>query len=379
MVSSRRLGQGSGEFERAMPKYPETVLQLLGESRATALQECLRDFSEYAGTVPSFGSAILHRPIPLGQDPQAAVSKLVQRLKGSGSPDWFFMTAVGPDGSRVGYTSDVFRSLNNPPQPDDFARFFLFDLHSSLEGWWLTHVWRAADLADVVDTSLRSWLVIPAAACARALLEGVAAFVEESEQLLDHWTDFKKGGRPSLDDVQRFRDRFLPALLQARFGSRIGERDGTPMFPAQLKRTNVMTLLDKFAKRVGPDLMDTYDWLCDAVHPSFGFGTAYIATQGTHKTGATIAADLARRTDEAKTRIPKIDATVACAAADAMILSLAALVPQARMVRWFVEDMALTSGLAGVGSPQSPCACGSGVASNSCLHAWGTASLRPPV
>src|SRR5437870_1250742 len=78
----------------------------------------------------------------------------------------------------------------------DVGQFLLFDIHSSLGGWWLSHLWRAADFAETTCASLAEWRVLPAAACARALLEGVAAFVIEGEQLLAEWSGFKQRGVP---------------------------------------------------------------------------------------------------------------------------------------------------------------------------------------
>ena len=247
-------------------------------------------------------------------------------------------------------------------------------------------MWRAADLAEPTCASLASWHVLPAAACVRALLEGVAAFVIEGEALVAEWSAFKERGVPDVAAVSTFRDQFQKKLLQTQFGSRLGERERKG--PTSLKRTNVMTLLEKFSKRDGCNVMTSYEWLCDAVHPSFGFQTVYVATQGVHKSGSTMAADLARRTDQALTNMPKIDPTVAWACADTFTIAITAFLTEVRRVRWLIDDVALTTGIAFSAPAFSSesilktrktgeCPCGSGRRIEDCPHKWG-AHAEPP-
>lgn len=151
-----------------------------------------------------------------------------------------------------------------------------------------------------------------------------------------------------------------------------------------------MTLLEKFAKRVGGDVMTNYEWLCDAVHPSFGFQTVYTATHGLHKAGSTIAVDLARRTDTALTHSPKIDPTVAWACADVFIASLDVMLAEALRIRWLIDDFGLTTGIAFTGlelslgssnetSKTDNCLCGSGLSFEACTHKWGVPSIPPEI
>jgi hypothetical protein len=366
-------------------EYSATVVQMLGRSRVVRIEESLAAIRTCMASVPDRTSWVKHLPIALtASDPILAHNELVERLRKSGT-DWFYVTGVRADGGRLGYASDLFRP-QEPYSRADVGQFLLFDIHSSLGGWWLSHLWRAADLAEATCVCLAEWLVLPAAACARALVEGVAAFVIEGEQLLAEWSAFKQRGVPDLTAVEAFRERFHTKLLQAQFGSRLGEREGTR--PPPFRRTNVLTLLEKFAERVGGDLLTAYEWLCDAVHPSFGFQTAYVATQGVHKSGATMAADLARRTDKSLTHAPKIEPTVAWAAADVLTISLDAILAELPRLRWFIDDFGLTTGVAftalelSVGkTPKvkgtANCPCGSGLRFRDCRHAWG-APAQPP-
>lgn len=366
-------------------EYTANIVDMLGQSRMAGMQESLAAIRACVASAPERASWVKHLPIPLkGCDSVGADDELLERLRKSG-PDWFWITAARPDGSRFGYASDLFRP-KPPHSRDDIGQFLLFDIHSSLGGWWLSHLWRAADLAQATDVCVANWLVLPAAACARALLEGVAAFVVEGEELLAEWSVFKQRGVPELVELMAFREQFNMKLLQAQFGSRLGERSGTRSPP--LKRTNVLTLLEKFSRRVGSDVWAHYEWLCDAVHPSFGFGTAYVATQGVHETGATMAADLARRTDKARTRAPKIEPTVAWAGADVLVLALRAFLAEVPRVRWFIDDFGLTTGVAFTAldlslgrisrtAENANCPCGSGLGSRACSHSWGTHADPP--
>jgi hypothetical protein len=366
-------------------EFSPSVVDMLGASRVSSIEERVSAIRAFVEGVPDQTTWVKHMPIPLASaDPVQAHEELAALLRKNG-PGWFFVTGVMPDGRRFGYASDIFRP--RLPHPISAVQFLLFDIHTSLAGWCLSHLWRAAEFGDTTCASLAEWRVLSGAACARAMLEGVAAFVLEGEQLLMEWSGFKQRGVPDLASVSAFRDSFNAKLLQAQFGSRLGERAIGREAP--FKRTNVLTLVEKFSKRPGCDVTKMYEWLCDAVHPSFGFHTAYVATQGVHQAGATFAADLARRADRCLTRIPKIEPTVAWACADVFIIAADALLEAAPRLRWFIDDFGLTTGVAeasvaefigGILATEVPahCPCGSGFEFPECCHFWGS-TAEPPV
>ncbi len=360
-------------------EFSADIVEMLGTARVEAVEKRLTAIRACVASAPDHTCWVKHVPIALrASDRDSAERELIERLRKNG-PDWFYITAVRADGTHVGYASDLVR-LAGPPLDRGVSQFFLFDIHSSLGGWWVSHVWRAADLAEATYDSLGAWLILPAATCVRAFLEGVAAFVIEGEKLLAEWSAFKQRGIPDVSAVMEFREQFHGKLLQAQFGSRLGERGGPE---APIKRTNVMTILEKFSKRDGCDVTAAYEWLCDAVHPSFGFQTAYVSTQGVHNSGATFAADLARRTHTAHTRISKIEPTVAWACVDAFIVAVDAFLGEVPRLRWLIDDFGLTTGVAftvpklAIGSisnigQNSVCPCGSGLRFEECCHSWGT-------
>ena len=365
--------------------YSADIIEMLGEPRVKQLMENLAALRACVASAPDRTCWVKHLPIPLKKsDAGAAHDELVDHLLKNG-PDWFYVTGAQRNGARFGYASVEFRP-KAPHAAADMGTFLLFDMHSSLGAWWASHVWRASDFGEATCSAFVTWSVLPASACARALLEGVAAFVIEGEQLLIEWSEFKQQGFPDLNAVSEFRERFHKRLLQAQFGTRIGEHKGAR--PPTFKRTNVMTLLEKFSKRDQSDVWSAYEWLCDAVHPSFGFQSTYVATQGVHESGATFAADLAKRPDEARTLIPKIEPTVAWACCDAFKVSVDALLTAVPRVRWLIDDFGLTTGLAysalrssvgaRIGAEMTDqCPCRSGLRAEDCHHVWGTPADPP--
>lgn len=372
-----------------VPVFSPAVVTMLGLSRAMRLEERIARLYGEMERVPDRASSITHLPIALkSTDPASAAEELNQQLLAL-DPKGSFFTATGEreNGTRLGYASDLFQA-SRTATPNDLIRFLMFDLYTRVRSWWILHVWRAGDLANAAGEALSEWEILPAAACARALLEGVAAFVIEGEQLFSEWSRFKAVGLPTWASIVAFRGQLADRLLRIEYGSRVGERSGNPASP--LKSLNVMTVLEKFAKRVGDEVefWTMYEWLCDAVHPSFGFGTAFVATRGRHPSGITLAVDFARRTHLANTNLAKIDATVAFAAADAIVLSVDELLTELSRARWLVADIGLTSGAMfssndfSVGTTKTPerngrCPCGSGRKFKACTHQWGTPADPP--
>jgi SEC-C motif len=172
-------------------------------------------------------------------------------------------------------------------------------------------------------------------------------------------------------------------LVQAQFGTRVGEKTSDSR---RIKRTNVLTFVEKLARR-DPRLTEIYEWLCDAVHPSFGFGTVFVVNQGRHKTGATFAADLARITAGRTTTIVK--PTVALAVTDGTSIVVDLLREVLPRLRWMAYDLAVAAGVPSPGNAlwfgdmreppgrNQRCPCGSGRKFKLCGHAWAE-NVGPP-
>ncbi|MEV6982301.1 hypothetical protein AB0M95_13715 [Sphaerisporangium sp. NPDC051017] len=160
------------------------------------------------------------------------------------------------------------------------GQIIFLDLHCRLGAWWLTHVWRAQQLAESSSSALHIWQIITAAACSRSLLEGAAAFSAETDAMMAEWDELKQMGVPTSDSISRFAAPLEKRISRGQFGTRLAESvDVKP----PLQSTNVMTYVNKLAKqRPNENIKEIYEWLCDAVHPSFGGMTVFVANQGAH-------------------------------------------------------------------------------------------------
>lgn len=217
--------------------------------------------------------------------------------------------------------------------------------------------------------------MLPAAACARAFVEGVAAFTVEGRQLEERWESFKAGGPHGHCALLDFRAQTAAALAQPQFGTRLPS--------GALERTNVLTLLEKFRKLHGDDVgsIADYGWLCDAVHPSFGSHRAYFRAVGNGPADAWIGVQMER--EFLRAGLPQTPQNeVADAIADVLVKVGDVFVDSAADVRAFVVDLGLTTGASTAcvipswgdhDRPErnDPCPCGSGRRSKRCRHSWG--------
>ena len=173
------------------------------------------------------------------------------------------------------------------------------------------------------------------------------------------------------------------ALIQAQYGSRITglSEAGEPA----VQRTNVLTLLNKFlkARADSDELSLSYEWLCDAVHPSFGSQTAYVRVRAADPLRSTFQTVIARKAVPERKRAPITEPDVAHAAATAAAVAAHEFVLAAPAFSRLVFDYGLTTGVAFAPLPDyfghverrpsrnDPCPCGSGKKYKNCVHAWG--------
>jgi len=146
------------------------------------------------------------------------------------------------------------------------------------------------------------------------------------------------------------------------------------------------------------DLLEVYDWLADASHPSAGSGTAFVATQGRHnRAGAIMRTVISRRPPESAWYERSIRQEVPLAVVNALEISARLLARSLPRPRWLVEDIGLTSGVAwhvkdpsrmAAPMPPStgcmtkperndPCPCGSGKRFKKCQHERGLDAVPP--
>lgn len=153
-----------------------------------------------------------------------------------------------------------------------------FDIHSLFASQCLLKSWRVAQLAEGLVAALRTWNLTVAASVARALVETASAWAIESRDVATAWASLKRTPIRSMDDAMGVRNKLYQATKQVAWGTRLAkavEQD------AKLQRTNILTLVGKAQKRCErPQLLDDYEILCDAVHPSYGAGECFFSEAG---------------------------------------------------------------------------------------------------
>jgi hypothetical protein len=185
-------------------------------------------------------------------------------------------------------------------------------IHMHLLGWWLAHAWRFIDLADTAIKSLDSWNITTAAIASRALIEEVSCLLYEADELSKRWSEAKSS---PADDMREYTvgELLHDKLLEFTYASRgLGDTDPWPA-------TNVMTYIQKLAKRYGHEGLDNfYTFLSNAAHPAVGAKMAYASEFPAHETGAYSLRRLSRRPTAAG-RSSKLGFTIASVAANATI------------------------------------------------------------
>jgi hypothetical protein len=260
----------------------------------------------------------------------------------------------------------------------------LLDLHPQLAAWALTARWRAEELVDSLLRSISDWSIVVAAALARSLLEGVLSFVGEAREITRVWAEIKREGPPSAKTAYNLREADDEPLTQAFLASRA---DVTEMRDPNLKRRNVLTLMQRGAKAVGLDwsaVERIYAQLSDAAHPSYGSQKTYVVDwyrdPGQHEMIVEIGrhdrgyAHVERRAEQRP--------QVALAAADALHLAVGLFSFFWPAFIATVDDFGLTTGgpfrttleywrCHALPKPNDRCPCGSDLKWKRCMHNWG--------
>jgi hypothetical protein len=157
-------------------------------------------------------------------------------------------------------------------------------VHSRLITWWLINAWRSEQLASATWSLGDSFKIIPAAACARSLLETAASFWLETVKLRETWHGIKLDCWRNGPDHRHYYELtklIYTMLWSAKFDKKVPELAQTY---GKIERTNVLTLIDKLAQATSGAVHEDYQWLCNAVHPSIGGMLAFAAPMMGHDT-----------------------------------------------------------------------------------------------
>jgi hypothetical protein len=126
---------------------------------------------------------------------------------------------------------------------------------------------------------------IPAAACARSLIETAASVWADTRKLCDIWSEVKTDYATHGPNIA-YRDNLMTEINKMLWGSKFDDRvPDLQKIYGKLQRTNVLTQIGKLARATEYPLHRDYQWLCNAVHPSVGGLLAFAAPMMGHETG----------------------------------------------------------------------------------------------
>lgn len=171
---------------------------------------------------------------------------------------------VGSGGSGFGFEPDL-------------APVF-FDFHSVLTSQVVVRGWRVSQLLEGLATALSSWNITIAASAARALVETACAWFVESRELHDTWNSVASRPIEDANGLLQARKELMASVTQVFAGTRLPH---VLKSSKAFQRINVLTHIKRAAKVLErPDLIEQYDELCDAVHPSWGSAECFWAEAG---------------------------------------------------------------------------------------------------
>ena len=195
---------------------------------------------------------------------------------------WAILVADKADGAAKVLAFPVSKRLalvgvgNSQARRNSLLALFI-EVHSRLVLWWLVNAWRSRQLAEATWQLADSLKFVPAAACARSLIETAASFWVDARKVCELWSgtkiDYSTHG-PSVSH----RDALMLELNKLLWGSKFNDK--VPHLEkayGRVQRTNVLSQIDKLARATDSPLQEDYQWLCNAVHPSIGGMLAFAA------------------------------------------------------------------------------------------------------
>ena len=279
-------------------------------------------------------------------------------------------------------SNNVDLHLSNPGKALRRTHNALFiDTHSRLVSWWLVNAWRSQQLAAATWSLGDSMQIIPAAACARSLLETAASFWVETKYLQEIWSETKRDCAETgitYEHWHRLTSQVYKMVWGAKFDNKVPDLAKTYQIP----RPNVLTLIEKLGRATENPVQQDYQWLCNAVHPSIGGMLAFASPLLVHTTKASAfqwicAAPIHVDTAGQIIRVTTIQEALARASA----LAVDVLVKTLDDALKIIDDIGLTTKAPTMASfdywrniaqkkGDALCPCRSGRTARNCLHRW---------
>lgn len=274
----------------------------------------------------------------------------------------------------------------NPP----FGAFLWLEPHSQLTTWWLINLWRLRQFSSGAHRAFTEDEQLVAAGAARGLLETAATLYGDTLTLADIWARCKQYpptyNAPVPEAFSDLREFTYEVLGAGRFDTRGRIKE----VAEAVSRTNVKTHIQRLEQRGVRGVVEDYDWLCNALHPSVGATFAFAGpllerSEPYHAVRARFAEHPERAfADEADSVDTTITTAIEHAASTALEVALPVLDDSLRVI----DDLGLTTQapeLAGfdywrrVTEPgrNDPCPCRSGNKAKRCSHQWGEPAPEP--
>lgn len=262
--------------------------------------------------------------------------------------------------------------------------FLWLGVHTHLAAWWLLAAWRIADLVNGTRLMTDNGLTVPAASCARALLETSASIRLDVEKIADRWKECRVH-HPSFEQPvpsKEFKD-LNDYVMKALYAGKWEEAPpaSLSLLAEPMDRPSIKTPMDRLAK-VEPETTELYEVLCNVVHPSVMGHLTYLTEvvderRGERRSRYQRDASTVSQPDGGDHLMPEYNARavrlalrVATAALDAALHT--------------IDDIALTTGApdysrtpywrcirtTGLGRNDA-CPCRSGLKVKNCAHTWG--------
>jgi hypothetical protein len=309
----------------------------------------------------------------------ANVRQTIDEIRAATANDgsWFYITLKHDDENRV-----MAWPVADHTSRKKMVLSLYVEVHSRLVSWWLTNAWRSDQLARATWQLADSQQIVPAAACARSLLETAAAFWVESKKLGELWRSIKIQTAQDGPKRQHLRDlsiQIWTMMWGGKFDNRVPDWVG---WSKLLPRANVLGLIDKLTRATSELVQRDYQLLCNAVHPSVGNMLAFAAPMLAHRTGTVAFQYVAPfGTYIEKDGQKHAETTIEEALARSAVLAVAVLRETLDVTLRIVDDVALTTEAPTMASfrywrmvtqksRNVPCPCRSGKKTKNCPHAW---------
>ena len=170
-----------------------------------------------------------------------------------------------PDSHEWHFTTDEVSEKRAKREPEDLfalSELYWTDMLNNIKAYNLTTCWRALELLKPAIRCLNAKEIVPAAVCARSLLELAAAYIINANTLRKTFSQLEgvNKSRPISIGFDKELETYIVRML---WGTRLPDQ------PDYVKQKNILSLIQTIAKRPHQqDLLPTYEYLCEIAHPN---------------------------------------------------------------------------------------------------------------